>query len=66
MKMITKQNPKVDFDEPLIWIYDPRYPAATESELAKNQLADFDRPMTVVDQKELNCLIESGHKIEFV
>ena len=55
-----------EFDEPLIWIYDPRYAMATESDLAKNALADFDRPMMPVDKAELAALVESGHKIEFV
>lgn len=59
-------NSNIDFDEPLIWIYDPHFPKATEIELANNPLADFDRPMTVVDEPELAVLIEQGHKIEFV
>lgn len=54
-----------DFDEPLIWIYDPRFPGATEAELAQDRWADFNRPMAVVDKNELAALIASGHRIEF-
>jgi hypothetical protein len=64
--MIDKPEPTPDFDEPLIWIYDPRFPAATEAELAKDSYADFDRPMTIVDRKELAALIASGQRVEFV
>ena len=55
-----------DFDEPLIWIYDPRFPAATEAELAKDRWADFNRPMAIVDRRELALLMEQGCKIDFV
>jgi hypothetical protein len=64
--MNKEQKPNADFDEPLIWIYDPRYPGATKSELAKDPLVDFDRPMMVVDKQELAVLIEQGHKIKFI
>jgi hypothetical protein len=64
--MHTDQNPNVDFDEPLIWIYDPHFPKATKSELKKDPLVDFDRPMVTVDKLELARLIEDGHKIELV
>lgn len=64
--MRAEQNPNVDFDESLIWIYDPHFSKAAESELARDALADFDRPMMVVDKQELARLIENGHKIEFV
>lgn len=53
----------VGFDEKLIWIYDPHYARSTDSELAKDPLADFDHPMMVVDESELD---QAGHKIEFV
>ncbi len=55
-----------NFDEPLIWIYDPRDPAATDSQLAQDPLADFDRKMMVVDKKELDSLMNSGVNVEFV
>ena len=64
--MKSEAMPQGNFDEPLIWIYDPRFPTATASELAVNPLADFDRPMAVVDEKELSALIERGCYIEFV
>jgi hypothetical protein len=64
--MRAEQNPNIDFDESLIWIYAPHFPEAAESELARDPLADFDRPMMVVDKQELARLIQSGHKIEFV
>lgn len=64
--MKSKTRLHGDFDKPLIWIYDPRFPAATTAELAANPRADFDRPMAVVDQKELASLVERGCKIELV
>ena len=64
--MRAEPNPNIDFDDPIIWIYDPNYQNATEDELARDPLADFDRPMTVVDKQGLARLIEIGQKIEFV
>jgi hypothetical protein len=64
--MRAEQNPNIYFDESLIWIYDPHFRKATASELAKDPLADFDRPMMVVDKQELARLVDNGHKIEFV
>jgi hypothetical protein len=64
--MNSKTSLHGDFDEPLIWIYDPRFPAATAAELAANPLADFDRPMAVVNGNELASMVERGSEIEFV
>lgn len=64
--MIEKPMLAPDFDQPLIWIYDPRFPAATAAELAKDPLADFDRPMAVIDENELAALRECGYKVEML
>jgi hypothetical protein len=63
--MRAEQDTYVDFDDSLIWIYDPNFPKATAAELAKEPLADFDRSMMVVDKQELARLTDGGHKIEF-
>ncbi len=64
--MNAKDESRTDFDEPLIWIYDPHFPASPQTDLARDPLAEFDRPMMVVDKKDLADLIERGHEIEFV
>ena len=64
--MKSKATPQENFDKPLIWIYDPLFPTATVAELVVNPLANFDRPMAVVDNKELAALIKRGCKIEFI
>ena len=65
-QMHDKPKFRADFDEPLIWIYDPQFPAATKSELAQDQWADFNRPMAVVTKEELAALYAQGCKVEFV
>ena len=62
----AKPKFSADFDEPLIWIYDPRFPAATEAELAKDRWADFNRPMTIVSKEEPASLVKQGCEVEFV
>lgn len=64
--MKSKAKLHEDFDEPLLLIYDPRFPVAAAVEQAVNPLADFDRPMAVVDTKELASLLVSGCKVEFL
>ena len=64
--MKSEAIPYGNFDEPLIWIYDPRFPAATAAELEVNTLADLDRALEVVDEKELAALVERGCIIELV
>lgn len=64
--MDSKAKLHGDFDEPLIWIYETRFPATTTGEPGVIPLADFDRPMAVVDQRELTSLVERGCRIEFV
>ena len=64
--MKRKPERHIDLDEPLIWIYDPRFPAATEAELAKDRWADFNRPMAIVSKEELADMMKHGHNIEFV